>query len=124
MRLSLVPLAFADPTIVLNRLPLVIGRGADADVTIPDQLASRLHCCLEEHEGKLLILDLGSMNGTHVNGDRVDKRTLSEGDIVRIGASSYRVASLPNSESPIRATWRRLPFLASFRLNGSRHANE
>jgi pSer/pThr/pTyr-binding forkhead associated (FHA) protein len=65
----------------------VIGRGASADVSIPDPSISRRHV-LARLEGKTVVLeDLGSANGTYLNGEAVRSATRAEaGDILRIGA--------------------------------------
>lgn len=48
---------------------VVIGRGSDCDVVLPDQTTvSRKHASIEMKEGRIFITDLGSMNGTYVNG--------------------------------------------------------
>lgn len=65
----------------------VIGRGAAADVSIPDPSISRRHA-LARLEGKTVVLeDLGSANGTSLNGSPVRSATRAEsGDTIRIGA--------------------------------------
>ncbi|MGY1735974.1 FhaA domain-containing protein [Geodermatophilus sp. SYSU D00684] len=65
----------------------VIGRGTDADIRLPDTGVSRKHadCVLEN--GTAVVEDLGSTNGTLVNGRRVSRQALSDGDVIRIGHS-------------------------------------
>jgi len=65
----------------------VIGRGEAADVSIPDPSISRRHA-LARLEGKTVVLeDLGSANGTSLNGKVVRSATRAEdGDVIRIGA--------------------------------------
>jgi len=65
----------------------VIGRGASADVSIPDPSISRRHA-LARLEGRTVVLeDLGSANGTYLNGNPVRSATRAEhGDQLRIGA--------------------------------------
>jgi pSer/pThr/pTyr-binding forkhead associated (FHA) protein len=65
----------------------VIGRGAAADVSIPDPSISRRHA-LARLEGKTVVLeDLGSANGTFLNGNPVRSATRAEdGDRLKIGA--------------------------------------
>ncbi len=62
-----------------------IGRANDNDVVIPDVLASRHHATLIPTPGGTEIVDNRSINGTFVNGTRVDKALLDEGDVVTIG---------------------------------------
>ena len=67
----------------------IIGRGSDADILIDEGSVSRSHAMLEMGpSGRWWILDLGSANGTFVNGVRVAERLLSPADIVRIGNST------------------------------------
>jgi pSer/pThr/pTyr-binding forkhead associated (FHA) protein len=65
----------------------VIGRGGAADVSIPDPSISRRHA-LARLEGRTVVLeDLGSANGTYLNGNPVRSATRAEhGDQLRIGA--------------------------------------
>jgi len=70
----------------------VIGRGEAADVSIPDRSISRRHA-LARLEGKTVVLeDLGSANGTSINGKVVRSATRAEdGDTIRIGAVNLRL---------------------------------
>ena len=54
--------------IPLEKLPVLIGRGPDAEVQVPDRFASRHHCEISERDGTLFVRDLGSSNGCLVNG--------------------------------------------------------
>jgi ABC-type multidrug transport system ATPase subunit len=62
-----------------------IGRATDNDIVIPDVLASRHHATLIPGPGGTEIRDHKSINGTFVNGQRVDSAMLREGDVVTIG---------------------------------------
>ncbi|BBZ79795.1 ABC transporter ATP-binding/permease Rv1747 [Mycolicibacterium anyangense] len=62
-----------------------IGRATDNDIVIPDVLASRHHATLIPTPGGTEIVDNRSINGTFVNGTRVDTALLNEGDTVTIG---------------------------------------
>ncbi len=62
-----------------------IGRATDNDIVIPDVLASRHHATLIPSPGGTEILDNRSINGTFVNGSRVDSAILKDGDVVTIG---------------------------------------
>ncbi len=65
---------------------LVIGRGGDCELALDDDAASRRHAALSSADGVVSIADLGSHNGTRVNGERVDRlRRLAAGDVVQIG---------------------------------------
>ena len=64
---------------------LTIGRATDNDIVIPDVLASRHHATLIPTPAGTEIRDNRSINGTFVNGSRVDGALLNEGDVVTIG---------------------------------------
>jgi pSer/pThr/pTyr-binding forkhead associated (FHA) protein len=63
----------------------VIGRREDCDLRIPLGDVSRKHCRLIKEEDSLRVEDLGSSNGTHVNGQRVQEAELHPGDTVQVG---------------------------------------
>jgi diguanylate cyclase (GGDEF)-like protein len=67
---------------------LVIGRAVSANVRLNDDGISRRHCRILALGGQLLIEDLGSANGTLVNGERVSQQPLKEGDKIRLGATT------------------------------------
>jgi pSer/pThr/pTyr-binding forkhead associated (FHA) protein len=62
-----------------------IGRSATADLRLCDAKVSRDHCLVESVRDHYVIVDLESANGTVVNGDRVKKTVLKEGDFIRLG---------------------------------------
>ena len=64
---------------------VTIGRAADNDIVVPDVLASRHHATMFSSAEGVEIVDARSINGTFVNGARVDAALLSEGDVVTIG---------------------------------------
>jgi pSer/pThr/pTyr-binding forkhead associated (FHA) protein len=61
-----------------------IGRGDEADIQIDDTSVSRLHCGIVLGT-EVLIRDLGSTNGTVVDGNRVTESVLRDGSIIKIG---------------------------------------
>jgi hypothetical protein len=77
---------------VLDSAPLTFGRSGDNDVPLPgDDFASSLHARLEPRRDGVWVEDVGSTNGTFVNGERVERRRrLSAGDVVRIGETDLR----------------------------------
>ena len=63
----------------------IIGRGRQAvDLTIKDPNISRQHAMVEYHEGQYFIVDMGSTNGIEHNGQRITRKPVVEGDLVRI----------------------------------------
>lgn len=69
-----------------------IGRGTDADIQIPDNSASRLHCAVVLGS-QVLIRDLGSTNGTTVDGQLVSEAVLRNGSILKIGNTIFTYKS-------------------------------
>jgi hypothetical protein len=80
---------------------VVVGR-ANADITIGDPELSRRHAVLRPGEHALEIEDLGSLNGTWVNGRRIETTTLAPGDLVKIGDSVLQVEDVPSQAQPTR----------------------
>lgn len=85
-------LIFADRKGELARLDLsgavTIGRAPDCTVAVRDVLLSRRHCLIEPLLDRWVISDLGSKNGTFIEGQKIDRKTLEDGDVVRIGRTS------------------------------------
>jgi hypothetical protein len=79
-------------TFTLDSHPLTMGRGANNDVPIPtDEYASGRHARFEPRRDGVWIEDIGSTNGTFVNGIRLTReRKLVAGDVVRIGETDLR----------------------------------
>src|SRR5690242_20171978 len=63
-----------------------LGRAPRADFIVDAALVSRLHCRLAASAGEIEAVDLESTNGTYVNGQRVARGTLRDGDRLRVGA--------------------------------------
>lgn len=64
-----------------------IGRGADNDLVFPDIACSRRHALIEKKSGTYFIHDLGSGNGTLVNGRRIQQVELNDGDEIHVGST-------------------------------------
>jgi len=64
---------------------VVLGRSRDCDVRISDLNVSRQHAELRQEGATYWIVDLGSMNGTLVNGRRVERERLRDGDRITLG---------------------------------------
>ena len=77
----------------VDSIPLSVGRGGQNDVTLEgDEFSSAQHARFEARRDGLWVEDLGSTNGTFVNGARVTTpRRLGKGDVVRVGQSDFRV---------------------------------
>jgi pSer/pThr/pTyr-binding forkhead associated (FHA) protein len=69
---------------------LRLGRGIGADVVLEDRSVSRRHAVITCRGGEVVVLDDRSLNGVHVNGERVVQATLSDGDHVALGDVEMR----------------------------------
>ncbi len=72
-------------TLVLARQPYRIGRDRSADISLPGRQVSSQHCLIEPGAKGFRLLDSASTNGTFVNGKRVRKRLLADGDRITLG---------------------------------------
>ena len=78
----------ADPAFAFRILPgsiKTIGRSAGAEFIVDAALVSRLHCQLTAGAAVLEVVDMESTNGTFVNGERVTRASLKEGDRLGVG---------------------------------------
>src|SRR5215218_5840067 len=75
----------------LTRDLTVIGRREDCDLRIPLGDVSRKHCRVVRDADSIRLEDLGSSNGTYVNGQRVQEAALSAGDTVQVGPVAFCV---------------------------------
>ncbi len=72
--------------------PKVIGRSSDADIIIDDSYSSDFHLRVGLQDGEVTLNDLGSTNGTYLNGRRVTVPTvISRGDSIQIGKTIFEV---------------------------------
>lgn len=77
-----------------NRKSIVIGRGLDCDVVVKDVKASRRHCQLTRQGSVFVLEDLGSKNGTFVNGERITTSiNLKPNQSFKIGDTVFYIAS-------------------------------
>jgi len=74
----------------LDRDVTTIGRHPDSDIFFDDITVSRRHVRIDRDEGGYRLTDVGSLNGTYVNRERVDDSRLDHGDEVQIGR--YRLS--------------------------------
>jgi hypothetical protein len=70
---------------LLDRAATTIGRHPDSDIFLDDVTVSRRHAEVALVDEGVMVKDLGSLNGSYVNGQRVDERVLASGDEVQIG---------------------------------------
>jgi len=75
--------------IVLEEGDTVFGRDEEADITIADKRLSRKHCKIAREGNEFVISDLGSSNGTFVNGQKITEKTLASGDRIQAGSNVF-----------------------------------
>lgn len=73
----------------MNR-EIIIGRSSDLDMVLVEDMVSRRHAKITTTEGDIFIQDMGSTNGTFVNGAKITKQFLRDGDEVRIGEARMK----------------------------------
>lgn len=80
----------------------VVGRDTAADLRIPVGIVSRHHCEFRVEDDEVVLRDLGSSNGTFLNGKRVTEATLGAGDLVRVGPTTFTVVvdGIPDVVTP------------------------
>jgi pSer/pThr/pTyr-binding forkhead associated (FHA) protein len=85
------------------KLPTIIGRGRAAGITLPHPLVSRQHCEIYEEQGRLVVNDMGSLNGTFVGDQRINEPTfLLPGELLTVGTVTFRAAyTLANGEAEV-----------------------
>ena len=69
---------------------LTIGRQSTNDIALPDRTISKRHAIVGRVKGQTVVKDLGSRNGTFVNGEKVEKSILLSGDRLKVGSISLR----------------------------------
>jgi predicted component of type VI protein secretion system len=91
----------ASQSVKLGEGVTTVGRHDDCQLRIKSSQVSRRHCQLFEKKGLLLVKDLGSSNGTYVNGKRIqEQRVLEPGDEIMIGQVTLRVAKVGQAAPP------------------------
>ena len=83
--------------------PFVIGRAGDCSLVLDGQRCSRAHCHLQKRDDAFVAKDLGSRNGTYVNGQRISEVALSPGDMVSVGGVQMYFEKEPAGQSPAAA---------------------
>ncbi len=99
MRAQLVPLEGGPPITIIKDLT-VVGRKEDSDLRLEHKSVSKMHCVIVKTDGLLLLRDLGSTNGTRVNGQRVRRAALLPNDQLNIANYKFRVYLGPDEAPP------------------------
>ncbi len=90
MRAQLLPLEGGTPIDLAKELTL-IGRKEDCDIRLDHKSVSKMHCVIVKTDGLLLLRDLGSTNGTRVNGQRIRRAALLPNDQLGIATYKFKV---------------------------------
>jgi hypothetical protein len=90
---------------ILQRDRFLIGRGPECDIVVPDRQISRQHARLSRTADGIQVEDLGSKNGTHVNGARIEAPTLlQDGDVVQVAFTLELVFVSHDATLPLEGT--------------------
>ncbi len=99
MRAQLVPLD-GGPPIDISKDLVVVGRKEECDLRLDHKSVSKMHCIIVKTDGLLLLRDLGSTNGTRVNGIRVRRAALLPNDQLTIANYKFRILLGPDAPPP------------------------
>ncbi len=99
MRAQLVPIDGSAPIELVKDL-IIVGRREDCDLRLEHKSVSKIHCVLVKTDGLLMLRDLGSTNGTRVNGTRVRRAALLPNDQLSIASYKFRVHLGPDAAPP------------------------
>ncbi len=100
MQAQLIPLTGGKPIEIVNDITLVGRKRGLCDLIIDRGSVSKLHCLIVKTDGLLFVRDLGSTNGTKVNGQRVTRGALLPNDELAFAGAKFRVHLGPG-EAPI-----------------------
>jgi len=97
------PVTLRQPVTVVGRSPRL------CDLPLDNTSVSKLHCILVKTDGLVYMRDLGSTNGTRVNGQRVLRGALLPGDQISFSGSAFRVHLAPDSDNAVEESNVKLP---------------
>jgi pSer/pThr/pTyr-binding forkhead associated (FHA) protein len=99
MRAQLIPSEGGSPIDIVKEMT-VVGRKEECDLRLDHKSISKMHCVLVKTDGLLLVRDLGSTNGTRVNGQRIRRAALLPNDQLTIAGFKFRVWFGPDEVVP------------------------
>jgi pSer/pThr/pTyr-binding forkhead associated (FHA) protein len=79
---------------------IVVGRSSELDMVLVEDMVSRRHAKITVSPTEIFIEDLGSTNGTFVNGEKIKRTRLNEGDRVLIGTSIIKLVAVEATSAP------------------------
>ncbi len=101
---------------------ITMGRDRSNSISIPDPSLSRVHCQVHSENGRAVFTDLGSTNGSYINGMRVVMADVQDGDVIEVGESAVRVEgpdTVSDSQAPTVAVSRKEKTPKSVELSGN-----
>jgi len=93
-----------------DSVPVIVGRSSDLDMVLVEEMVSRRHARIELRAGAVIVEDLGSTNGTFVNGERIERATLAEGDRLLIGTSILKLVAVEEGPPGSRRNLQKVAF--------------
>lgn len=75
----------AGSTFAIDKDVITAGRHPDSDVFLDDVTVSRRHAEVRRERGRLSVRDVGSLNGTYLNRERIEQGDLHDGDVIQVG---------------------------------------
>lgn len=81
---------------LLDRESTTVGRHPDSHVFLDDVTVSRHHARVDKEDDQFVLYDLGSLNGTYLAGERVDRRSLRAGDELQVGRYKLLFVGAPS----------------------------
>mgnify|MGYP001611934704 CR=1 FL=1 len=73
--------------------PITLGRGAENDIILNDSVCSRVHAAIRYWDDIFVVRDMGSHNGTLLNGEKIEVAVLHPGDTLKIGNTELNAAA-------------------------------
>jgi pSer/pThr/pTyr-binding forkhead associated (FHA) protein len=89
------------PDIRVDHSMVMVGRHPQCDVRLDCNWVSLRHCVLTKDGGEVVVRDLGSTNGTWINGQRVERGRLKPGDEMSIAHIRYRLEAAPAEHATV-----------------------
>jgi pSer/pThr/pTyr-binding forkhead associated (FHA) protein len=86
--------------VALDRAVLHLGRSPSADIVVDHVTVSRRHAVLSDEDGHTVLLDDRSRNGVLVNGERVGRAVLRNGDVIHLGEVTMRYVEVTEDAPP------------------------
>jgi pSer/pThr/pTyr-binding forkhead associated (FHA) protein len=96
MQALLIPIDGSDPIRLTDDITVVGRKRGTVDLFLDHSNISKMHCLIVKTDGLLFVRDLGSTNGTKVNGQRITRGALLPGDELSFAGTSFRVHLSPD----------------------------